>query len=143
MLLAWSVAVQFVGAYSYSLMGWNDLWPRTNLAMDHNVELLAGDGALLDTDPEGVLQQLGPGWHGIKPAMIRAAFVRDSDVRASSTRGDSGRCCGIRHSSDRSGRLRCGRLLTAFLSEIIAGLHPQPVLGVTPPETFQRQRHSR
>ena len=25
-LLAWSVAVQFVGAYSYSLMGWNDLW---------------------------------------------------------------------------------------------------------------------
>ena len=25
-LLAWSVAVQFVGAYSYSLMGWSDLW---------------------------------------------------------------------------------------------------------------------
>ena len=25
-LLAWSIAVQFVGAYSYSLMGWNDLW---------------------------------------------------------------------------------------------------------------------
>ena len=25
-LLAWSVAVQFVGAYSYSLMGWNELW---------------------------------------------------------------------------------------------------------------------
>ena len=26
LLLAWSIAVQFVGAYSYSLMGWNDLW---------------------------------------------------------------------------------------------------------------------
>ena len=25
-LLAWSIAVQFVGAYSYSLMGWSDLW---------------------------------------------------------------------------------------------------------------------
>ena len=25
-LLASSIAVQFVGAYSYSLMGWNDLW---------------------------------------------------------------------------------------------------------------------
>ena len=25
-LLVWSVAVQFVGAYSYSLMGWSDLW---------------------------------------------------------------------------------------------------------------------
>ena len=25
-LLAWSVAVQLVGAYSYSLMGWSDLW---------------------------------------------------------------------------------------------------------------------
>ena len=25
-LLVWSVAVQFVGAYGYSLMGWSDLW---------------------------------------------------------------------------------------------------------------------
>ena len=25
-LLAWSIAVQFVGAYSYSLMGWSDAW---------------------------------------------------------------------------------------------------------------------
>ena len=25
-LLVWSVATQFVGAYSYSLMGWSDLW---------------------------------------------------------------------------------------------------------------------
>ena len=25
-LLAWSAAVQLVGAYSYSLMGWSDLW---------------------------------------------------------------------------------------------------------------------
>ena len=25
-LMVWSVAVQFVGAYSYSLMGWSDLW---------------------------------------------------------------------------------------------------------------------
>ena len=25
-LLAWSIAVQFLGAYSYSLMGWSDLW---------------------------------------------------------------------------------------------------------------------
>ena len=26
LLLAWSIAVQFIGAYSYSLMGWSDLW---------------------------------------------------------------------------------------------------------------------
>ena len=25
-LLAWSIAVQFLGAYSYSLIGWSDLW---------------------------------------------------------------------------------------------------------------------
>ena len=25
-LLVWSVAVQFTGAYSYSLLGWSDLW---------------------------------------------------------------------------------------------------------------------
>ena len=26
LLLTWSIAVQFIGAYSYSLMGWSDLW---------------------------------------------------------------------------------------------------------------------
>ena len=39
-------------------------------------------------------------------------------------------------------RLRCSRLLTALLSQIITRLHAHPMIGVTPPETFQRQRHS-
>ena len=26
LLVAWSIAVQFIGAYSYSLTGWSDLW---------------------------------------------------------------------------------------------------------------------
>ena len=39
-------------------------------------------------------------------------------------------------------RLCGGGLLTALLSQIIARLHAHPMIGVTPPETFQRQRHS-
>ena len=45
--------------------------------MDHDVELLAGDGTLLDTDPEGLLQQR---CHGAS----EQALVADSRARAES-----------------------------------------------------------
>ena len=83
-----------------------------------------------------------PSWPPVsfpRSAGILPACFLSCGLEARTPRGEDRHC----DPSPRHGEASGGRLLAAFLGQVVTHLHPHPMFGVAPSNPFQRQCHWR